>query len=191
MTRDQGKRGKGRRGKRKTTTDMTDTHIAAFALATMACAWDLRTGRIPQAITLGGAAVGVAYHVAAGGSSAGVASLAGWGIGLLVFLLPFALGGLGAGDVKLLGALGAWLGVTNVVWLALYTGVAGGVFALVVAVWRGYLAQAMTNIYLLLMHWRLNGVRPLDEVSLDHSRGPRLAYAIPILAGTVATLWLR
>jgi prepilin peptidase CpaA len=170
---------------------MTAVHIAAFGLAATACAWDLRTRRIPQVLTLGGAIAGLAYHVAVGGWPAAVPSLAGWGVGLLLFLIPFALGGLGGGDVKLLGALGAWLGVTNVVWLALYTGVAGGVFALVVAVWRGYLAQAMTNIYLLLMHWRLNGVRPLDDVSLDHSRGPRLAYAVPILAGTVATLWLR
>ena len=170
---------------------MTDTHIAAFALATMACAWDLRTGRIPQAITLGGAAVGVAYHAATGGSSAGVASLAGWGIGLLVFLLPFALGGLGAGDVKLLGALGAWLGAGNVLWLALYTGVAGGVLALVVALSHGYLRQAWQNIYVLLAHWRANGVRPLEDVTLEHSRGPRFAYAVPILAGTVVTLWLR
>ena len=170
---------------------MSDTHIAAFALAALACVWDLKTGRIPQAITLGGAALGVAYHIAVGGSSAGVASLAGWGIGLLVFLLPFALGGLGAGDVKLLGALGAWLGPTDAVWLAIYTGVAGGVIALLWSVLNGYLKQAIRNVYLLLMFWRVGGVRPLPELTLEQGRGPRLAYAVPILAGMMVTLWLR
>jgi prepilin peptidase CpaA len=170
---------------------MTAVHFAAIAIATVACAWDLRTRRIPQALTLGGAMAAVAYHVAIGGAPAGVASLSGWAVGLVLFLIPFALGGLGAGDVKLLGALGAWLGPANALWLALYTGVAGGILAVAVAVWRGYLSQALTNIYLLLLHWRANGVRPLAEVSLDHSRGPRLAYAVPILAGTMATLWLR
>jgi prepilin peptidase CpaA len=170
---------------------MTAVQIAALCLATTACVWDVRTRRIPQLLTLGGALAGVMFHVTAAGWPAGVASLSGWAVGLLLFLLPFALGGLGAGDVKLLGALGAWLGVVNVLWLALYTGVAGGVLALVVALYRSYLPHAARNIYLLLMHWRLNGLRPLDEVTLDHGRGPRLAYAVPILAGTVATLWLR
>ena len=170
---------------------MTAVQIATLGLAAAACVWDVRTRRIPQLLTLGGAAAGVAFHAAVAGWPAGVASLAGWAVGLLLFLLPFVLGGLGAGDVKLLGALGAWIGAANVIWLALYAGVAGGVLALIVAIRCGYLRQAARNIYLLVMHWRLNGLRPLEEVTLDHSRGPRLAYAVPILAGTVATLWLR
>jgi len=49
----------------------------------------------------------------------------------------------------------------------------------------------LRNIYLLLMHWRVVGLRPLHEVSLAGSRGPRLAYAVPVLAGLIATIWLR
>jgi hypothetical protein len=51
----------------------------------------------------------------------------GWALGLLLFFVPFALRGLGGGDVKLMAALGAWLGPTDVFWAAMYTGVAGGV----------------------------------------------------------------
>ena len=57
---------------------MTAVHIAAFALAATACGWDLRTRRIPQVLTLGGALAGLVFHVAVGGWPAGVASLAGW-----------------------------------------------------------------------------------------------------------------
>jgi prepilin peptidase CpaA len=170
---------------------MTAVDITTLGIAATACVCDVRTRRIPQLLTLGGAVAGVAFHVATAGWTAGVASLSGWAVGLLILMLPFALGGLGAGDVKLLGALGAWVGAANVVWVALYAGAAGGVLAVLVAARSGYLREALRNVYLLLMHWRLNGLRPLDEVTLDRSRGPRLAYAVPILAGTVATLWLQ
>ena len=63
--------------------------------------------------------------------------------------------------------------------------------ALVVALARGYLREALTNLYVLMMHWRSNGPTPLAAVTLEHARGPRLAYAVPILAGTMVTLWLR
>jgi len=72
----------------------------------------------------------------------------------------------------------------------LYTGVAGGVMAIVVAVASGYLRRALSNVYLLLAHWRVAGIRALPELTLETSDGPRLAYAIPIFAGTVVAIWL-
>jgi len=98
---------------------------------------------------------------------------------------------LGAGDVKLLGALGAWCGPGPAVWLALYTGIAGGVLALGVALQRGYLRTALKNMWLLFMHWRVAGLRPLGEVSLSGGESPRLAYAVPILIGTAMMIWLQ
>jgi prepilin peptidase CpaA len=170
---------------------MTAVHIVSIGLAVVACGWDLRTRRIPQVLTLGGALAGLAFHLATGGWTGGVASVMGWVVGIAIFFAPFALGGLGAGDVKLLGALGAWLGVSDIVWVALYTGIAGGLFALAVAWTSGYLSQAVANVQLLLVHWQLNGIKPLSPITLEDGGGPRLAYAVPILAGTVATLWLR
>jgi hypothetical protein len=49
----------------------------------------------------------------------------------------------------------------------------------------------VSNVWLLLTYWRVNGVKPFHELTLDHGAGPRLAYALPVLAGTVVTLWLR
>jgi prepilin peptidase CpaA len=170
---------------------MTAAHVIGLGLAMVACGFDLRTRRIPQALTIGGALAGIIFHFATGGWTSGAASLAGWTVGLLIFLVPFALGGLGAGDVKLLAALGAWFGPANAVWLALYTGVAGLILALGFSLLKGYLRTAMTNVSMLIMHWRVNGVRPLPELTLEHGKGPRLAYALPILAGTMVTVWLR
>ena len=92
--------------------------------------------------------------------------------------------------VALLGALGAWLGPAGIIWAALYTGVAGGVMAIVAAVASGYFRKAMSNFYLLLAHWRVAGARALPQLTLETSEGPRLAYAIPIFAGTVVAIWL-
>lgn len=170
---------------------MTVAQVVSLLLAAVACGWDLRTRRIPQVLTLGGALAGLVFHVVNGGWNAGVASVAGWAVGIAIFFLPFALGGLGGGDVKLLGAIGAWLGPMNALWVGLYAGAAGGVLAVFVALTKGYLFQAVGNVGMMLAYWRLNGVKPLPEITLEHSRGPRLAYAVPILAGTLVTLWLR
>jgi hypothetical protein len=41
------------------------------------------------------------------------------------------------------------------------------------------------------MQWRIGGIRPVPELTLEQGRSPRLAYAVPILAGMMVTLWLR
>jgi hypothetical protein len=63
--------------------------------------------------------------------------------------------------------------------------------ALLVATLSGYLRKAFTNIWLLLTFWRVSGIRPAPDLMLTTTTGPRLAYALPVLAGLVVTLWLR
>ena len=169
---------------------MTVVQVISLGLAVVACGWDLRTRRIPQVLTLGGAPPGC-FPSGPRRVDAGIASATGWAVGIAIFFVPFALGGLGAGDVKLLGAIGAWLGPMNAVWVGLYAGAAGGLLAIFVALTKGYLFQAVGNVGVMLAYWRVNGVKPLPEITLEHSRGPRLAYALPILAGTMVTLWLK
>lgn len=170
---------------------MSPVHICTLTIACVACVTDLRTRRIPNVLTFGAALAGLAFQFATGGVAAlGQAGL-GWLLGAVVFLLPFALGGLGGGDVKLLAALGAWLGPADAMWLVLYTGIAGGVTAIAVSAVCGYLGTALRNIKLLLCHWRVMGIQAVPEITLETSRGPKLAYAFPILMGLVTTVWLR
>lgn len=170
---------------------MMTAPLLALVTATVASVIDLRTSRIPNWLTLGSAAAALVFHAATGEMIGVLHGMSGWIVGLLLFILPFALRGLGGGDVKLLAALGAWLGATDVFWLALYTGIAGGVMALVVAMSRGYTKQAFRNLWLLLCHWRIAGLKAVPEISLQNSTAPRLAYAVPTLVGTAAVIWLR
>jgi prepilin peptidase CpaA len=164
--------------------------VVALVVSAGACITDLRTRRIPNYLTLGGALAAMFYAVAVHGLSGLGLSLAGWGAGLIVFLPVFLLGGLGAGDVKLVACLGAWLGPTLALWTALYGAVAGGIMALIVALATGYLRTAVDNVYQLAMHFRIVGIKPHPELTLERGRGPRLPYAVPIAAGMVAALWL-
>ena len=164
-------------------------NIFVGTLLALACISDLRTRRIPNVLTFSAAALALLFHLVTGGFPALGWSVAGWIVGALLFLPIFALRGMGGGDVKLLAAVGAWLGPTQVAIVALATSVAGGAIAIVVALGYGYLKQAFSNLYLLLMHWRVVGVRPLEQITLRGTKGPRLAYAIPIAIGTVVTIW--
>jgi prepilin peptidase CpaA len=170
---------------------MSSVQVAAVFIAIAAAACDLRTRRIPNLLTFGAAATGLVFHLISAGFAGLAHGTAGWFVGALVFALPFALRGLGGGDVKLLAALGAWIGPGDVVWLALYTGIAGGAMAIVVALASGYLRRGLDNLWLLLCHWRVAGLKALPELTLDGSSAPKLAYAVPILAGMVAVVWLR
>ena len=104
--------------------------VAALALA--ATAWDLRLRRVPNALTFGAAALGFLASGLGEGMGGLAQSLLGWLVGLALFLPLFVVGGLGAGDVKLLAAFGAWLGPTGALWSAFWASIVGGAMALVV-----------------------------------------------------------
>ena len=88
-----------------------------------------------------------------------------------------------------MAALGTWVGWSSILWTGLYGAVAGGVLAIGVGLSHGYLRQAFTNIGGLLLFWSVQGIKPLPQLTLEHGRGPRLPYALPIFAGLVTTLW--
>jgi prepilin peptidase CpaA len=149
----------------------------ALLVAFAACVTDVRSRRIPNLLTFGAAAAAVIFHAGVDGVAGFGTAIGGWVAGTVLFLPFFVLGGMGAGDVKLLGALGAWLGPREALWVAMYASLAGGVMAVAVALARGY--------------WFLVGPQPMPGLTLERSEGPRLAYALPIFAGAVVAIWLR
>lgn len=98
---------------------------------------DIMTRRIPNLVSLGGAALGLLLAATGLTHVTVLQSLSGFLLGMLLMLPGHLLGATGAGDVKLLGAAGAILGVGLVPLAFVYTAIAGGVLALVVAAARG------------------------------------------------------
>jgi len=173
------------------TGGLTIAQGAVLLVGAVACITDFRSRRIPNVLTFGASVAAFAFWAASSGLAGLTFSLAGWLAGCLLFLPWFLLRGMGAGDVKLLAALGAWVGPGAALWIALYAAVAGGVFAVIVTLARGYLGTMFRNVWGLLMFWRIAGVQPHPELTLATAAGPRLPYAFPITAGAVAVLWLR
>jgi len=95
----------------------------------LAAAWDIKTHRIPNWLSLSGVLLGLAHHAWQGGGPGLLYALAGVSVAGLA-LLPYAVRGLGAGDVKLLGAVGAWMGPQFLLWAMLGTILSGGLLAL-------------------------------------------------------------
>ena len=170
---------------------MAAADLAALAVAFLALGYDLSMRRIPNLLTFSAAAAALVFHGVAAGWTGVAHAGAGLIVGLLMFLPVFWLGGLGGGDVKLLAALGAWIGPGPALWMAAFTALAGGPLAVLVAVWHGYGRTMVENVWSLLMFWRVAGVRPHPALTLETGTAPRLPYAIPIAAGLIATLWFR
>ena len=162
--------------------------LTSFVLAlglTAAVVTDVRTRRIPNVLT--GALAGAGFGIAFGGGMVTPAQAAlGLLTGLLIMLPGHVIGATGAGDVKLMAAIGTLVGPGLVLYVFLYTAVAGGLFALAVAARRGILGTT-------LMGTRQLVTAPMETRHLVESpaRANRFAYGPAIAVGTLAALLLR
>lgn len=113
-----------------------------------ACITDVRRLRIPNVLSLGGAAVALLYSALFPFSDGQglLGSLGGLGLGLLAMLPFYALRVMGAGDVKLMAMVGAFLGVLPALHAAFFVVVCGGLMALAHAFLRGAALRLLTNV---------------------------------------------
>jgi prepilin peptidase CpaA len=159
--------------------------IAVGLFTASAAVVDLRMHRIPNYLTVPAALLGLVYHTLTPGGMGPLESLAGLGLGFCLLLIPALFGGGGMGDVKLLAALGAWLGpvltlvafATSVVCAAL---LATGVLLNSVML-RGV---SKTNRKYVAARQTLGG---------DGKKRPKrvLPFAVPVALGTWALLaWM-
>lgn len=167
------------------------TTLAAVALVTAAAWADRRSGRIPNRLVLTGALAGLACQMLATGTSGAAAALGGLALGIALLLPFYLIGAMGAGDVKLMGMVGVFLGPSGVLSAAVLTFFAGGVLAIVVALRSGTLGRALANVRTMLFGSLVaaSATRRVEIVSPVASAG-RLPYGVAIAAGTLLHLVL-
>lgn len=158
---------------------------AVVAASGTAAAIDLGTGRIPNPLTatVAAAGIGLSAFGLTGHSVAG--ALLGALIGFALMLPGHVFGGTGAGDVKLLAALGTWLGPGAVVMAFLYGAIAGGLLAIAHALRRRRLAATLARTA------RLVAAEAGAKQEIDGSAAAsRFAYGPALAVGAIAAALL-
>jgi prepilin peptidase CpaA len=166
-----------------------------IALLAAAAVIDWRTRRIPNWLTLGGILYGLAYNAIVPPPLRGGLgwALTGAAVGLVLLLPLYVFRIMGAGDVKLMAMVGAFLGAAATLQALLFTLVAGGIAAVAYALYhRGALRLARNTgaIVQSLAFAALSGTRPADPVPRGASVGA-IPYAVSIALGTLACLVTR
>jgi len=155
-----------------------------LVLLTAACVSDLRTRRIPNLLVVATAVTGTAIAVLTKPVIPGLMQAGGGlGTGLVIWLPFYALGMLGAGDVKLFAAAGALLGPATTVRAFFFTAIAGGVLALIVARRRRLLRATVERTATLVKTAAAN-VTEIEGTTINN----RFAYAPAIAVGALAAV---
>jgi prepilin peptidase CpaA len=141
---------------------------------------DIRTRRIPNVLTASLAGVGIGFAASGIGHISIGSAVLGFLVGLMLMLPGHALGATGAGDVKLMAAIGTIVGPVMVVNAFLFTAIAGGVLAVFVAVQRRRLATTIAGTARMIS-------TPADARREMQSAAPasRFAYGPAIAVGSV------
>ena len=164
--------------------------IALVALVVAAAVVDVQSYRIPNWLTAGGMLLGLAWNSAiAPAPLAGFLwALGGLAVGLAVLLPFYALRAMGAGDVKLMAMVGAFLGLPAVLYAVLFTFIAGGVLAVTFALAHRSAGRMAANVGEIARHMAfgaMTGTRPAVPLAAGPSIG-KLPYGISIAIGTIA-----
>lgn len=149
---------------------------------------DFRDRRIPNWLTFSGVLLGLLLNTMTMGASGLGFAILGTVVGLLVFLPIYALGRMGAGDVKLMAMTGAFLGPAGVLWAAAFSAIAGGVIA---ALWIVYELGLRSSFYRAIATFSMiqvpgSGVLKVPDNSPLKSKMP---YALAIGAGSLVAAW--
>jgi len=155
-----------------------------------ACWSDLRHHRVPNWLNAVMLATGLSAQMTYGGWSGLAEGLLGVSVGFGLLAVLWAIKGMGAGDVKFMAAIGAWLGPQSTFYAVLAGGLAGGVIALGMIAYQRNWRQASTNLGILMV--KVSTIKTAfsefgSAKSMSHATSV-LPYAVPLSLGTLVVL---
>jgi len=159
--------------------------LIALALAITAAIFDVQQHRIPNRLTYTGIVLGVVLR----GLLFGWKGLASAGEGLLIaggiMFLFYAVRAMGAGDVKLMAAIGSLVGPGHAVVVLLATAIFGGVMGIFYAVYRHRMGETIKNLGSVLWFHARSGLQTHPDLNLDNPAALRMPYGLAIATGTL------
>ena len=159
--------------------------VFVLPIALALAAWiDLRQRRIPNWLSLTGIVAGFFLWVSHAGWSGLLQGFLGLLVGGALFMPFYLMRGMGAGDVKLMAAVGTFLGPTHAFFCGLLIAIVGGVIALIEALRTGRLREALSDTLNLVL--RRRPVKTLERSARHES----IPYGLAIALGTLIYLWL-
>jgi prepilin peptidase CpaA len=162
-----------------------------FILVVMAAIFDIRTRRIPNKLVFSGALAAIAFHTFSSYGIGAVSSLEGLLAGLASLLPLYMMRAMGAGDVKLMAMVGAFLGPASALGAVITTLIAGGALAILAAIRNKSMQRMVNNIRFMMTHAIVGAATgnhvPAEMVSISAGKLP---YGIAIAIGTTAHLLL-
>jgi prepilin peptidase CpaA len=167
---------------------MTDTQsIWAFTLAltSVAGGWDWSTRRIPNWLTVPAFFTGIFVRTWISGWHGTVASLEGAVLALGLLLPLVLMRGLGAGDWKLMGAVGAFLGPLMTVFVLIASILISGLMAVISMLRAHKVVSTLRNLWVLLRGFMVFGFRKNPEISLDNPGLLKLPFGVAVAIGTL------
>lgn len=169
-----------------------DTFLLIFltTILVLAAVNDLRFQKIPNLLTFTTMALGLGYHSAMGGLDGLFFSAGGLVLGMAILILPYLLGGMGAGDAKLMGAVGAILGSRGVFIAFLFTAIVGGVYALIILLINTEYSKALIKRSRTMLKTLIVTGQFIPIPAGENENKPKLCYGIAIAGGTLLSVFL-
>lgn len=161
-----------------------------IALVVVAAAYDLRFRRIPNWLNLLGLITGFGINMLLFGWQGLGAALLGFLCALLVYVPLYLIRGMGAGDVKLMAAVGAIVGPRHWIVIFLVTAILGGVVSLAVIALKRRFHQTLLNLAVIgaeLLRFRVP-FSSEERLDIRHEEALRLPHAAVIAGGSIAYL---
>ncbi len=147
---------------------------------------DVKSRKIFNIVTLPTIAIGIVYYIYTAGVEGFLFSGKGFLVGIGLLLIPYMLGGMGAGDVKLMGAIGALMGTSFIFYSFIYTALIGGVIGLFIILKTNGFKNSIKSFFFNVIFYRSNlGSMVLAE---DKKSSITFPYGIAIVLGTLCTL---
>ena len=169
--------------------------VLKVVLILMVCAaayYDLRVRRIPNWISLSGIILGLGFNAYFDEIPGAKASILGLLLALGLYLPLYLLKGMGAGDVKLMAAIGAVVGPGNWLNIFVFTALLGGIASLVLVLMRRKVAQTLANVSTIVGQLA-KGKHPSaknGDISIHHNESLKMPHGAIIASGVCLFLAL-